>query len=59
MQRCSITVFSRMGLGADVGEEEEGVGVGGRMAEWVELKGVWWWWWWWEIRGRRNCFLLP
>lgn len=20
------------------------VGVGGKMVEWVELKGVWWWW---------------
>lgn len=26
MLRCSITVFSRMGLGADVGEEEESGG---------------------------------
>lgn len=35
MQRCSITVFSRMGLGADVGEEEEGVG-GGSGGRWED-----------------------
>lgn len=58
---CSITVFRRMGLGAEMAE---GRGGGrGRMVEWVELKG--------EggkrrenserkrIRGRRDCFLLP
>lgn len=54
VQHCSITVFSRMGLAADMAAEKGSGAVGGWWNElsWRLVGGE-------KIRGRRHCFLLP